>query len=102
VGQSIRLTNAQAFRTSQEGGELPSLEPVLPEQVSENGLGESEQEPRGLGTMTARLPNSDQIVQGVELRRHHVRVTIVDGYARTEVEEEFENIASHVLEGRYV
>lgn len=58
--------------------------------------------PRGLGTMTARVPGTTQVEGGVRLASHHVRVTVRDGFARTEVEEEFANDTARTLEGRYV
>jgi len=58
-------------------------------------------EPRGFGTMTARVPRGREVIAGVRLVSHHVRVTIRDGFARTEVEEVFYNETERVLEGRY-
>jgi Ca-activated chloride channel family protein len=58
--------------------------------------------PRGLGTMTARAPGTTETIAGVRLLSHHVRVQVHDGFARTEVEEEFQNDTGRVLEGRYV
>ncbi|MEJ7729569.1 MAG: AgmX/PglI C-terminal domain-containing protein [Polyangiaceae bacterium] len=55
---------------------------------------------RGLGTM-ARVPGSDAVVGGVRLVSHRVRTVIQDGFARTEIEEEFRNETAQVLEGRY-
>lgn len=102
VGQSIRVTHARAYRTALSGAELPSLTPAAPRFAE---YGELLQNPtpvrRGLGTMSARLPNTDQKREGVRLLKHHVKVTIFDGYARTEVEEEFENTTPHILEGNY-
>lgn len=50
--------------------------------------------------MGARIPGtSDHEPQGVRLARHDVRVTIHDGFARTEVDEEFHNDTDRVLEG---
>lgn len=103
AGQSVRLLGSQIFRTGAGGQELPALAPVVPP-VGEFGglLAEKErQKARGLGTMSARLPNTDQIRDGVVLEKHHVKVVIYDGYARTEIEEEFANTSPHVLEGRY-
>jgi Ca-activated chloride channel family protein len=57
---------------------------------------------RGLGRMTARLPGTETIVGGVRLASHEVRVTVHDGFARTEVVEEFVNESDRVLEGRFV
>ncbi|MDC3956036.1 AgmX/PglI C-terminal domain-containing protein [Polyangium jinanense] len=58
--------------------------------------------PRGFGTITGRLPGTSTVVPGVRLRAHSVRVTIRDGFARTEIEEELANDTPTVLEGRYV
>lgn len=56
--------------------------------------------PRGLGSMTARAPGTTETVGGVRLASHHATVTVVDGIAHTEVEEEFRNDTDRVLEGR--
>jgi Ca-activated chloride channel family protein len=58
--------------------------------------------PRGLGTMTGRAPGTTAIVTGVRLAAHKVNVVIQNGFARTEVEETFENTTGRVLEGRYL
>jgi len=58
--------------------------------------------PRGLGTMTGRVPGTTTIVTGVRLASHKVNVVIHNGFARTEVEETFENTTARVLEGRYL
>ncbi|MFO0591247.1 MAG: AgmX/PglI C-terminal domain-containing protein [Polyangiaceae bacterium] len=58
--------------------------------------------PRGLGTMTARVPGTEEIVSGVRLASHHVAAEVRDGFARTTVEEEFENETARTLEGRFV
>lgn len=57
---------------------------------------------RGFGTITGRRPATNTVVPGIRLRAHDVRVTIRDGFARTEIEEEFANDTDTVLEGRYV
>jgi Ca-activated chloride channel family protein len=57
---------------------------------------------RGLGTISARVPGSEAVVEGVRLVSHHVRAVIQDGFARTEIEEEVRNETGRVLEGRYV
>lgn len=103
AGGSVRLTSAGAFRTGTGGGELAPLPYVG---AARGILGDLLPElpkdaPRGLGTMTARIPNTEQVLGGVALTKHHVSVTIVDGIARTEVVEEFGNQTEQVLEGRY-
>lgn len=57
---------------------------------------------RGFGTITGRRPATNTVVPGIRLKAHDVRVTIRDGFARTEIEEEFANDTDLVLEGRYV
>jgi len=57
---------------------------------------------RGFGTITGRRPATNNVVPGIRLKAHDVRVTIRDGFARTEIEEEFANDTDLVLEGRYV
>jgi hypothetical protein len=59
-------------------------------------------EPRGLGTMTARVPGTTAVVGGVRLARHRVKAVVRDSVAQTEVEEVFQNDSDRVLEGRYV
>ena len=102
-GRSIRLTNAQAFQVDRAGLELPAVIPVLPEVVDNGGFLDKNRilPPRGFGAMSARRPNSQEIRGGVLLKKHHVTVTIRDGFARTVVEEEFENTTPHLLEGKY-
>lgn len=58
--------------------------------------------PRGLGTLTARAPGTTEVVAGVRLVSHKVNVVVRDGYARTEIEEEFFNETPRVLEGKYI
>jgi hypothetical protein len=103
AGQTVRLTSVGAFHTSATGAELAPLpyvgtrrrdfEDLWPEAPSKAA--------RGLGTMTGRLPNTDRVLGGVRLLKHQVEVTIVDGLARTEVIEEFENQGEQILEGRF-
>jgi hypothetical protein len=56
---------------------------------------------RGLGAMTARVPGTSEVIAGVRLLTHKVQVVVRDGFARTEIEEEFQNDTAMVLEGRY-
>lgn len=58
--------------------------------------------PRGLGTVTARVPGTREVVSGVRLTSHTINVVLHAGTARTVVEEELTNDTSRVLEGRYV
>lgn len=57
---------------------------------------------RGLGTLTARVPGTSAVTEGVRLAARRVRVKIEGDFARTEIEEEFFNETDRVLEGRYV
>jgi len=103
AGDSMRLTSAGAFRTSASGGELSPV-PYVGSQRREFGelwpeVGAGAV--RGLGTMTGRIPNTQQVLGGVRLAKHKVEVTIVDGIARTEVVEEFENQSQQILEGGF-
>ncbi len=58
--------------------------------------------PRGFGSMTARVPGTNETIQGVRLSSHKVQVVVRDGFARTEIEEEFQNETDRVLEGKYL
>ncbi|EYF02579.1 AgmX/PglI C-terminal domain-containing protein [Chondromyces apiculatus] len=58
--------------------------------------------PRGFGSMTARVPGTEAVVSGVRLASHRVNTVVRDGFARTTIEEEFQNDTERVLEGRYV
>ncbi|MBK8251386.1 MAG: AgmX/PglI C-terminal domain-containing protein [Polyangiaceae bacterium] len=58
--------------------------------------------PRGLGTMTARVPGTTDVVSGVRLARHHVSAEVHSGFARTSIEEDFENETTRTLEGTFV
>ena len=81
------------------------VEPAaMPEEAAPEGSGllSGLSPARGLGRMTARVPGTSEIVGGVRLESHHVRVTIRDGIAHTEIEESFFNESSRVLEGRLV
>lgn len=102
-GQTVRLTESGAFHTSAAGGELAPLPYVGTRRRDFGELwpGIASKESRGLGTMSARVPNTEQVLSGVRLLGHRVEVTIVDGLARTEVVEEFENQTEQILEGRF-
>lgn len=71
-------------------------------EASEDSEGAPGLKPRGLGTITARVPGTNEVISGVRLTSHKVSVVIRDGFARTEVEEEFLNETPRVLEGRFV
>lgn len=63
--------------------------------------GEDPSEPlRGLGELRARKPGQQDEKDGVvRLTKHSVQVRIVDGVARTEIDETFHNDSSEELEG---
>ena len=84
-------------RAAWNGGLAPVESIRLPAPDSERG-----QPARGLGRMSARIPGTESVVSGVRLVSHDVRVVVRDGFARTEVVEEYHNETDRVLEGRYV
>ncbi|MBW2454524.1 MAG: FecR domain-containing protein, partial [Deltaproteobacteria bacterium] len=100
TGQSARVVSGHPV--DQRAAYLGSLAPVeaLPAEVPTAEL--PTLAPRGVGRMTARVPGTEAVVAGVRLVSHHVRATVEDGFARTEIVEEFHNDTSRVLEGRYV
>jgi len=99
AGETARLVPGEApdRRAVWVGAETP-IEPI--------GEGEAPRSsapvPRGFGTLTARAPGTTEVVPGVRLVSHKVQVVVRDGFARTEVHEEFFNETPRVLEGRYV
>jgi hypothetical protein len=96
-GESARLVEGtEPDRAAAWSGEAAPVDgPSLP-------ASESAGPPRGLGTMTARVPGTTEVIEGVRLVSHRVHVVVRDGFARTEVEEEFQNDTARTLEGRYV
>lgn len=99
AGETARLAPGEApdKRAVWVGAETP-IEPI--------GEGEAPRSeapvPRGLGTLTARVPGTTEVIAGVRLVSHKVQVVVRDGYARTEIEEEFFNETPSVLEGKYI
>ncbi|APR84326.1 Hypothetical protein A7982_09675 [Minicystis rosea] len=98
-GDSARLRGDRAVERGVAVAVDPDLDPHRDDRPAST---RDTATPRGLGTMTARVPGSPAIVSGVRLVSHRVNVVVKDGFARTEVEEEFENDTARVLEGRYV
>ncbi len=101
---------AVKVRAGEEGraypGQAPyaSSAPALGSALSwsETGEGESKAQVRGLGELKAKKPGETKERAGaVRLTSHKVKTRIVDGFARTEVEEVFTNTTSDVLEGIY-
>jgi len=57
---------------------------------------------RGLGELRAKRPGSDEERAGaVSLRRHAVKARVVEGFARIEIDETFQNDSDEILEGIY-
>lgn len=62
----------------------------------------SASENRGVGELRAKKVGSDEErVGAVSLQRHSAKVRVVDGFARFEIDETFENSSDDVLEGIY-
>lgn len=101
AGEAAKIAPGQApdKGAAWSGGDVlaASLEPD--EMMEERGASSTA---RGVGTITARVPGTRDVVGGVRLVAHKVSVVVRDGFARTEIEEEFYNETSRVLEGRYV
>ena len=97
AGETATLADGQPLdRRAGYAGEVARVEVPKRETTPKKGP------PRGLGTMTARVPGTTEVVSGVRLASHKVHTVIRNGFARTEVEEEFSNDSDRVLEGRYV
>ncbi|MFO0658472.1 MAG: VIT domain-containing protein [Polyangiaceae bacterium] len=110
IGQGVKLAAGDSAKLSagtppdanaaQRGQQAPiAMDLVLPPATPSD----SQPAPtRGFGTLSARIPGTKDVVPGVRLVRHEVHATVKDGFAHTEVEEEFANDTDRVLEGRYV
>jgi tetratricopeptide (TPR) repeat protein len=99
---------AVKVRAGEEGRVYPGVAPYatsapgLDKALSWSESVEDEGDVRGLGELRAKKPGNDKELDGaVKLTSHKVRVRIVDGFARTEVEEVFSNSTDQVLEGIY-
>ena len=96
-------------RAGEEGRSYPGTAPFAHHASAlEQALSWSETKPgekmdvRGLGELTAKKPGEKEERRGVvRLKKHHVNVRIVDGFARTQIEEVFHNDSDDVLEGIY-
>ncbi|MFP6683420.1 MAG: VIT domain-containing protein, partial [Polyangiaceae bacterium] len=110
---SVRLVDEKSrevvVRAGEEGrsyaGAAPYaiFAPALGEALSWSESDEEESASvRGLGELKAKKPGSDDERDGaVTLSSHKVKVRIVDGFARTEIDEVFTNSSNEVLEGIY-
>ncbi len=97
-------------RAGEEGRVYPGVAPyvsaatALEKAVSWSEVAEDGEEVavRGLGELKGKRPGRDEEEAGaVKLTSHKVKVRIVDGFARTEIEETFTNQTDQVLEGIY-
>ena len=108
---SVLLTDGQdrsvKVRAGEEGRIYPGMAPYATSAPSlSDALAWSESAEdetivvRGLGELKAKKPGEDGERQGaVRLTTHKVKVRIVDGFARTQIEEVFSNTTNEVLEG---
>ena len=106
---TVRGSGAEAVLTTGQGAKwrgTGAIEPYARWSAAGDDEGDAPTRsggaPRGLGTMTARVPGTEEVVSGVRLAMHHVSAEVRDGFARTTVEEEFENETSRTLEGRFL
>lgn len=91
-----------ANRSSEPNQSAQTSKPIESPEIMEEEDSSVLATAQGFGTITGRRPATNTVVPGIRLRAHDVRVTIRDGFARTEIEEEFANDTDLVLEGRYV
>jgi hypothetical protein len=100
-GADPQAGRSEAVSAQDEGSPAPSTGVSVPARLR-TCEGSAQSMRRGLGTLTARAPGTESVVGGVRLVSHEVNVVVRDGYARTEITEEFRNDTDRVLEGRYV
>lgn len=100
-GERLEVRAGQEGRLT-DGGIAVTSAPLLAESLSWSETGEGPTAARGLGELRAKKPGTEEEMKGaVRLASHAVKVRIVDGFARTEVTEVFENETDTVLEGIY-
>jgi Ca-activated chloride channel family protein len=97
-GQSASVSAAEIRAAFAPAAALPDVAPAVSTAIAAS----TSTAVRGLGRMTARVPGRSEVVGGVKLARHEVRVDIREGVATTTVEEVFDNETDRVLEGRFV
>ncbi len=97
-GQSASVSAAEIRAAFAPAAALPDVAPAASTAIAAS----TPSAVRGLGRMTARVPGRSEVVGGVKLARHEVRVDIREGIATTTVEEVFDNETDRVLEGRFV
>lgn len=99
--RSVKVRAGEEGRVYPEVPPYATSSPSLSDALSWSESGEEEEiVVRGLGELKAKKPGEDGERQGaVRLTSHKVKVRIVDGFARTEVEEVFSNTTDDVLEG---
>lgn len=100
-GERLEVRAGQEGRLT-DGGVAVTSAPLLAESLSWSETGEGPTAARGLGELRAKKPGTTEEKKGaVRLASHKVKVRIVDGFARTEVTEVFQNETNEVLEGIY-
>lgn len=100
-GDRLEVRAGQEGRLTDDGVTVASA-PLLAESLSWSETGEGPTVVRGLGELRAKKPGTKEELKGaVKLASHRVKVRVVDGFARTEVTEVFENESDVVLEGIY-
>lgn len=99
---------AVLVRAGEEGRSFEGVPPYataaprLAEALSWSEEGDDEEMVvRGLGELRAQKPGGEERKGAVRLTSHQVKVRIVDGFARTEIDEKFTNDTDEVLEGIY-
>ncbi|MSP26544.1 MAG: hypothetical protein EXR75_15630, partial [Myxococcales bacterium] len=101
-GRSVHVHAGEEGRSFPGAAPWVSSAPRLGDALAFEDPSSDSQAARGLGELKAKKPGSDEErSMAVRLTRHHVKTRIVDGFARTEVEEVFENTTDEVLEGIY-
>jgi hypothetical protein len=101
--RSVKVRAGEEGRSYPGAAPYTSAAPRFGEALSfSDESGDEELAVRGLGELKAKKPGSDEERRdAVKLTAHKVKVRIVDGFARTEVDEVFSNESNEVLEGIY-
>ncbi len=100
--RSVRVRAGEAGRSFAGAAPWVSSSPRLGDALAFEEVTTESRAARGLGELKAKKPGSDdERSAAVRLSKHQVKTRIVDGFARTEVEEEFRNDTDDVLEGIY-
>ncbi|MBM4360943.1 MAG: FecR domain-containing protein, partial [Deltaproteobacteria bacterium] len=95
VGQVVTWLGDGSPKVTHAGVAAPGLVMASIDEAAASGS-------RGLGELRAKKPGTDEERAGVvTLRRHAAKVRVVDGFARVEIDETFQNDGDEVLEGIY-